>query len=142
MVTRLEQRHGLFNRRTYEIVGNDIIITRRTLTYGSTTRYPLFELSDNTVRQYNREWKCVVWAALFFLFSLPLASQALTLNDTGLMLTAAVLWTCALIYLYLFHSHSQDTISFRNWRNNEAMFFLWNNKPDRETFNAFYECYK
>ena len=139
MTSKLEQRHGLFHRRTYEIIDKEILITSRTLSSGETTKYQIFDLSDTTVREFKREWGWIVLALLSFVPSISFISDAINLKVSYPLVPAAGFWLVSVAFVLLYLNKSYDKIIFKRWQNDSGLFVIWNNKPNKEKFDAFYE---
>lgn len=139
MTMKLEQRRGLFNRRTYEIIDKEIVITSRTLTSGDTSKYQIFDISDNTVREFKRDWGSIFWALLVFLPSIPIMQDAMDLKDFYPLFAAAGFWMLSLVFVMRYFQKSYDKIIFKRWQDDLGLFVVWNNKPNKELFENFYE---
>ena len=134
---KLAQRHGLFSRRLYEIVGNEIVIENRRLGGGDTARYAIFDLSETTERYYVRAWRYLVGASLLALFAIPFIVDAIKLR-TGFPLFAVAMCAIGAAALWLrYLDKSYDQVIFNHWQTGKGVFILWNNKPNQAEFERF-----
>jgi hypothetical protein len=125
MTTKLIQRHGLFHKRTYELVGNEIVIENDRLTSGDTARYQI------------RDWRYLAGAVVLALFSIPFVTDAMHLRTGFPLLAAALCWLGAAACAYAHLEKSYDQIVFNHWQTGKGVFVIWNNKPDQAAFQAF-----
>jgi len=140
MSTRLEQRHGLFARRSYAIVDNEVVIENRRLGSGDTARYPIFDLSDTTDRYFTRAWRYLAGALALAAFSIPFVIDAVQLRTGFPLAGAALCWIGAALCALGYVSKSYDQIVFNHWQTGKGVFVVWNNKPNRAEFERFMEA--
>ena len=134
---KLVQRHGLFSKRTYEIVGSEIVIENDRLTSGDTARYQIFDLAEATDRYFVRDWRFLAGAVVLALFSIPFVLDAVHLRTGFPLFAAALCWLGAAACAYAHLEKSYDQIVFNHWQTGKGVFVIWNNKPDKAAFNAF-----
>lgn len=135
----LKQRHGLFDRRTYEIKEKELIVTHEGLSSGTQHSFEIFDLSETTVREFKREWAWFIAGILCFLPSLKFVFDAIKLGALFPIYPAVTFWVISAILLIMFFDRSYDKLIFTNWKTGEGMFVIWNNKPNKVEFNRFME---
>lgn len=125
------------HKRTYEIIDKEILVTNQTLTHGETNKYPLFDLSENTIREFRREWAWLIIATFCLLPSFAFIHDAISLRVLYPLIAATGLFLLALVFVFIFYRKSYDKIIFKRWQNDTGAFVIWNNKPNKELFAAF-----
>jgi hypothetical protein len=131
------QRHGLFYRRTYEIVGSEIVIENSRLASGDTARYQIFDLADTTERYFERAWGWLAAAAALALFSIPFVADAIHLRAGFPLVAAALCWLGVACLWLAYLDKSYDKIVFNHWQTGKGVFVIWNNNPNKAEFERF-----
>lgn len=140
MALVLEQRHGPFFKRRYEIADNEIVITDRRLAGGGTSRFQIFELSDKTEREISRRPGWLAAAAIAAIPAGLFIKDAISMQATFPLVPAGFFLVCSLALSMMYFYQSYDKIIFNNWQTGKWMFVIWNNKPNKAAFDAFYEA--
>ena len=137
---KLVQRHGLFHTRTYEIVGNEIVIENNRLASGDTAHYQIFDLAEATERYYERAWRWIAGAAILVLFSIPFVVDAIRLGAGFPLVAAGMCWLGAAALGYGYLERSFDKVVFNHWQTGKGLFVVWYNKPSKQAFEAFMDA--